>query len=61
MAILEGPEHRITFANAACMRLVGDREVVGRSVSNALPEAAAEGYLELWIVSSAAARAHDPA
>ena len=47
MAILEGPEHRITFANAAYMRLVGDREVIGRRVSDALPEAAAQGYLEL--------------
>ncbi len=47
MAILEGPEHRITFANAAYMRLVGDREVVGHRFSDALPEAAAQGYLEL--------------
>ena len=47
MAILEGPEHRITFANAAYMRLVGDREVVGRSFSDAVPEVAAQGYLEL--------------
>lgn len=47
MAILEGRERQITFANGAYMRLVGDREVVGHSVSDALPEAATEGYLEL--------------
>jgi PAS domain S-box-containing protein len=47
MALLEGPEHTITFANAAYMRLVGDREVIGRTVADALPEAAAQGYLEL--------------
>jgi hypothetical protein len=41
IAVLEGPEHRITFANAAYMRLVGDREVVGRSVSDAFPGTAA--------------------
>jgi PAS domain S-box-containing protein len=47
IAILEGPEHRIAFTNAAYMRLVGDRQVVGRRFSDALPEAAAQGYLEL--------------
>jgi signal transduction histidine kinase len=47
IATLEGPEHRFTFANAAFMRLVGDREVVGRSVADALPEAVAQGYLAL--------------
>ncbi len=47
MAMLEGAEHRITFANAAYMRLVGNREVIGRSVADALPEAAAQGYVEL--------------
>jgi PAS domain-containing protein len=29
IAMLEGPEHRISFANAAYMRLVGDRPVIG--------------------------------
>ena len=47
MAMLEGPDHRITFANAAYMRLIGDRDVIGRPVADALPEAAVQGYLEL--------------
>jgi signal transduction histidine kinase len=47
IAILEGPEHRIGFANAAYMRFVGDRPVIGRTVAEALPEAAAQGYISL--------------
>jgi PAS domain S-box-containing protein len=47
MAMLEGPEHRITFANAAYKRLVGGRDVIGRTVAEAMPEAVAQGYLEL--------------
>ena len=45
--MLEGPEHRISFANAAYMRLVGDRPVIGQTVAEALPEAAAQGYVDL--------------
>jgi signal transduction histidine kinase len=47
IAMLEGPEHRISFANAAYMRLIGDRPVIGRTVAEALPEAAAQGYVNL--------------
>jgi signal transduction histidine kinase len=47
IAMLEGPEHLISFANAAYMRLVGDRQVIGRTVAEALPEAAAQGYVNL--------------
>jgi signal transduction histidine kinase len=47
IAMLEGPEHRISFANTAYMRLVGDRPVIGRTVAEALPEAAAQGYVNL--------------
>ena len=47
IAILEGPEHRISFANPAYMRLVGDRPVLGRTVAEALPEAVAQGYVNL--------------
>ena len=47
MAMLEGPEHRFIFVNGAYMRLVGDREVLGRTVAEALPDAVARGYLDL--------------
>jgi PAS domain S-box-containing protein len=47
MAMLEGPDHRITSANAAFKRIVGDRALIGRTVAEALPDAAAQGYLDL--------------
>ena len=47
MALLEGPEHRFARANPGYMRLVGGREVVGRTVTEALPEAAGQGFIEL--------------
>jgi PAS domain S-box-containing protein len=47
MALLSGPVHRFSFANAAYLRLVGDRPLLGRTVAEALPEAATQGYLEL--------------
>jgi signal transduction histidine kinase len=47
MAMLEGPDHSFTFANAAYMRLVGDRPVVGRRIAEALPEAGPQGYIAL--------------
>ncbi len=45
MALLEGPEHRIAFANAGYLKLIGGRDVIGKTVAEALPEAVAQGYL----------------
>jgi len=47
MAMLRGPEHVFELANPGYMKLIGDREILGRSVADALPEAVAQGYLEL--------------
>jgi len=47
MAMLEGPEHRIVLANTRYMHLVGYRQVLGLTVAEALPDAVAQGYLEL--------------
>jgi PAS domain-containing protein len=47
MAIVRGPTHRIERANPAYIRLVGRRDVVGRTVAEALPEAADQGYIGL--------------
>ncbi|WP_209380813.1 PAS domain-containing protein [Pararoseomonas baculiformis] len=47
MALLEGPEHRFAMANAAYLRLVGDRPVLGRSVADALPEMVGQGFVRL--------------
>jgi PAS domain S-box-containing protein len=45
MALLEGPEHRFEFANASYLRLVGGREMIGKTVAEALPDAASQGYV----------------
>ncbi len=47
MALLEGPEHRFTLANPAYLRLAGGREVVGRAIAEALPEAVEQGFVAL--------------
>ena len=47
MAMLTGPDHVISHANHAYLDLVGHREVIGRTVSDALPEAAEQGFVDL--------------
>jgi PAS domain S-box-containing protein len=47
MALLESPEHRFARVNPGFLRLIGGREVLGRTVAEALPEAAGQGFLEL--------------
>lgn len=47
MALLRGPEHIFELANPSYMRLIGDRPVLGRSVAEALPDAAAQGFIGL--------------
>jgi signal transduction histidine kinase/ActR/RegA family two-component response regulator len=46
MCILRGPNHVFEFANAAYMRLVGQRELLGKTVRAALPEVAGQGLFE---------------
>ena len=43
--LLEGPEHRFTMANAIYMRVAGNRQIMGRTVAEALPEAVEQGYV----------------
>ena len=47
MAMLRGPEHRFELVNPSYLRLVGSRPLLGRSVAEALPEAASQGYVSL--------------
>jgi two-component sensor histidine kinase len=47
MAVLRGPDHRFELANPGYMRLVGERQVVGLTVAQALPEAIEQGYMKL--------------
>lgn len=46
MALLEGSDHRFQLANPSYQQLVG-RDVIGRTVVEALPEAASQGYVDL--------------
>src|SRR5262245_46581585 len=47
IAVLRGPQHVFEFANDGYRRLVGGREVVGKTVREALPEIDGQGFLEL--------------
>jgi PAS domain S-box-containing protein len=46
-ALLEGPEHVFTMVNANYVSLVGGRDVMHLPVREALPEVAAQGYIEV--------------
>ncbi|WP_244494965.1 PAS domain-containing sensor histidine kinase [Bosea sp. Root483D1] len=47
MALLRGPDHRFDLANPSYLRLIGDREVVGRTLAEALPDAVAQGVVDI--------------
>ena len=47
IAMASGPEHRLIMVNAAYRSLVAGRDVVGRTVAEALPEVAEQGFLKL--------------
>jgi PAS domain S-box-containing protein len=47
ITILSGPEHVFEFANAAYVRLFGDREFVGKSVRQAFPELQGQDFFEV--------------
>jgi PAS domain S-box-containing protein len=47
MAFMRGPEHVFEYANPAFFQLVGGREVLGRTVRDAFPDAAGQGFFEL--------------
>lgn len=47
IAVLEGPEHTFTVANARYRELVGGRDVVGKDIVGALPEIRGQGFVEL--------------
>ncbi len=45
MAMLRGPEHRIEFANANYMDVIGRRDLIGQRLVDVMPDAVARGYL----------------
>jgi len=47
MVLLRGPEHRVEIANPSFMALIGRREILGKTIAQALPEAVAQGYVAL--------------
>lgn len=47
MAMLSGPDHVFEMVNPSYMRLIGERNVLGMPVAQALPEVARQGYLQL--------------
>jgi signal transduction histidine kinase len=46
-AALSGPEHRLEFMNMPYQELIGRRDVVGKTVREAVPEADEQGFVEL--------------
>ena len=47
LAVLRGPTHVFEMANPAYYQLIGSREIIGKSVLEALPEVAGQGFVEL--------------
>jgi signal transduction histidine kinase/PAS domain-containing protein/ActR/RegA family two-component response regulator len=47
IAMLSGPEHRFTMVNEAYRTLVAGRDVVGRTVAEAVPEVVEQGFIGL--------------
>jgi PAS domain S-box-containing protein len=47
MALVEGPDHRFVLANKAFRALAGGRELVGKTLSSALPEFTRQGVDEM--------------
>jgi PAS domain S-box-containing protein len=47
IAVLRGAGHVVEMANPACRRAAGGRELIGRRVGEALPEAGAQGFLPM--------------
>lgn len=47
IAVLRGPDHVFEIANPPYLQLVGDRNVLGRAVAEALPEVVEQGFVAL--------------
>jgi PAS domain S-box-containing protein len=47
MAVLSGPDHRFDLVNPEYQKLVGDRDLLGKAAGDALPEIAAQGFIDL--------------
>ena len=47
MAVLRGPDHVFELANAAYFKLIGERDILGKPIAEALPEVREQGFIEL--------------
>ncbi|MTE00797.1 PAS domain-containing protein [Paracoccus sp. YIM 132242] len=47
VALLSGPDHIFRFANSDYLRLVGNRDVIGKPVRLALPEVVGQGFIDI--------------
>ena len=47
LAVVRGADHVFEFANDAYVRLVGDRDILGKPAAEALPEVRAQGFIDL--------------
>jgi PAS domain S-box-containing protein len=47
MSMKQGPEHRFALTNRAYARLIGGRELIGKTVREAIPEAIEAGLVDL--------------
>ena len=46
-ALLEGPDHVFTMVNPSYLRLINQRDVLGKPVRVSLPEAVGQGYIDI--------------
>jgi len=58
MAMARGPEHVFVLANHAYQELIGGREVIGKTVAEALPEVVSQGFVDLLDTAYASGKAH---
>jgi signal transduction histidine kinase/CheY-like chemotaxis protein len=47
ICVMSGPTHKFEFVNDAYLRLVGNRDCLGKTVREAFPEVEGQGYFEL--------------
>jgi PAS domain S-box-containing protein len=47
IAVVRGPDHVFEYANESYLRLIGRREIIGRSMRNVAPELQEQGFVDL--------------
>lgn len=47
MCTLKGPQHIFEYANPEYLRVIGKRDIVGKSIGDVLPEVVTQGFLDL--------------